>query len=475
MLNSILYADSLGPSPEAVLAALRDTAMAAAAAADAPSDGLVRVLPDLIGVALAGSATASAHAVRTLAPDLADPKQGARLWGQGRRVATRDAVLGNAFAAHVLDFDDDETELAMAHLSVTLVSAALTLADALPVPVTGRELFGAVSAGYAVALALGEMVNPGMYRAGWHATATLGPFASAAACACLLQLDAERMGMALCIAASLSGGVRGAFGGEGKPLQVGQAAASGLMAAQLARAGLTAPAAALVGPRGFLGLHRAKPTTTFRTLPLPPPGFVVKAYPTCTAIHAAAAAVLEAVSSLPPDCRIERIDCSVDPFVPGILLDGMPASPDAARFNMAYCLARAALDRRLGPDAFRPEALGDPGVAALMADVHVHEATDLPKGPSGVATGAHISIRANGREIRVTRLAAPGSAAAPLSDGELLAKFSLCLEPFCATDMAEQHFSNLLGLAQAQDVMAVLGPLFDLTPKTASTDPEQLS
>ncbi|MDB5474102.1 MAG: hypothetical protein JWP99_1405, partial [Devosia sp.] len=293
MSNNTISTESLDTSPEEVLAALRNTAMAAAAAADTPSDGLVRVLPDLIGVALAGSITGSARLVGALSSDLADPKQGARLWGQGRRVSTREAVLGNAFFAHVLDFDDDETELAMAHMSVTLVSAALTFIDALPTPVSGRQLFGALSAGYAVALALGEMTNPAMYRAGWHATATLGPFASAAACGCLLQLDAERMGTALCLAASLSSGVRGAFGGDGKPLQVGQAAASGLMAAQLAEAGLTAPAAALAGPRGFLGLHHAKTATSFRQLPLPPPGFVVKAFPTCTAIHAAAAAVLE--------------------------------------------------------------------------------------------------------------------------------------------------------------------------------------
>lgn len=474
MLERARATGSVDPSPEAVLAALRDIAMTAAESGQGPSAGLVRVVPDLIGVALAGSVTASARALAALAPALAAPADGARLWGLGRRVATRDAVLGNAFAAHVLDFDDDETELAMAHLSVTLVSAALTLADALPGPISGRRLFGAVSAGYAIALALGEMVNPGMYRAGWHATATLGSFASAAACGSLLQLDSDRMARALCLAASLSGGVRGAFGGEGKPLQVGQAAASGLMAAQLAQAGFNAPTAALVGPRGFLGLHSGKVPTTLRSWPLPPPGFVVKAYPTCTAIHAAAAAVLEAVASLPAGARIERIDCSVDPFVPGILLGGKPGNPDEARFNMAYCLARAALDRQLGPDAFRPEALDDPTVAALMAHVHVHEASDLPKGPSGVATGAHVSIRAAGREVRVSRLAAPGSAAAPLSEAELLTKFSLCLESFCTPDVARQHFSKLLGLAEADDIMTVLDPLFALAAQPAHNDPETL-
>lgn len=461
--------------PEAILAALRNAAMARAAATEGPSAALVRVIPDLIGVALAGSATASARAVAALSPALAEPAKGARVWGQGRRVAARDAVLANAFSAHVLDFDDDETELAMAHMSVTVVSAALTLADAMPEPVSGRQLFAALSAGYTVALAMGEMLNPAMYRAGWHATATLGPFASAAACGCLLGLDDDGMATALALSASLSSGVRGAFGGEGKPLQVGQAAASGLLAAQLAQAGFAAPAAALAGPRGFLGLHRATLASTFTHLPLPPPGFVIKAFPTCTAIHAAAAAVLDAVSELPVGTPIERIDCSVDPFVPAILLEGFPQSPDEARFNMAYCLACAALDRRLGPSAFQPEALDNAEVRALMARVHMHEASDLPRGSSGVATGAHVRVQAGGRQIARSRLAAPGSAAAPLSEAEMLAKFTLCLEAFCGPDVAERHFRELLKLPYAADVTAVLGPLFDLTAKPASNVSERLS
>jgi 2-methylcitrate dehydratase PrpD len=140
---------------------------------------------------------------------------------------------------------------------------------------------------------------------------------------------------------------------------------------------------------------------------------------------------------------------------------------------MAYCLARAAIDRRLGPDAFRPEALGNAEVRALMARVHVYEAADLPKGPSGVATGAHISVHANGLEIVRSRLAAPGSAAAPLGDTDLLAKFTLCLELFCTPDVAAGHFSALLDLPGAADVATVLDPLFNLTATPSRINLEQ--
>lgn len=366
------------------------------------------------------------------------------------------------------NFDDDETETAMAHMSVTLMTAALTSCDAIPGPISGARFFAACAAGYDVAMAIGELTNPEMYRAGWHATATLGAFASAAACGALMGLPPDRMAVALSLAASLASGVRGAFGGDGKPLQVAQAASSGLFAVQMAQSGFSAPEDALSGSRGFLGVHGAVDRTFGKPVGFPPPGFVVKAYPTCTATHAAVAAVLDALTDLSIDDRIERIECGVDAFVPTILLQGVPSTPDQARFNMAYCLSRAAINGRLGPDAFKPDALTDPAVLDLMARVEVTVASDLPKGPSGISTGAHIRLHTRaGAIIARTRTTAPGSVSSPLSDDQLFAKFSACLEPFSARGESEAHFKALLALPAADDVMAVLGPIFDLKAKLA--------
>ncbi|MBE0578784.1 MmgE/PrpD family protein [Devosia sp.] len=427
----------------------------------APAE-LVRVVPDILAVTLGGSLTGPALSLAGLS-STGDAAGSARLWGHGRAVSVRDAVLANTFAAHALDFDDDETETAMAHMSVTLVTAALTSCDAAIGPVSGQRLFAACAAGYDVAMAVGELTNPGMYRAGWHASATLGVFASAAACGALANLSPDRMAVAFALAASLASGVRGAFGGDGKPLQVAQAAASGLLAVQLAQRGFSAPEDALSGARGFLGVHGAVGRSFGTPVAFPPPGFVVKAYPTCTATHAAVAAVLDAATDVADGDSIQRIECAVDAFVPTILLQGTPSTPDQARFNMAYCLARAAIDRRLGPDAFRPGALTNSDVLDLMNRVEVTAAHDLPKGPSGISTGAHVVLHTRaGVTISRTRTTAPGSVTSPLSDDELLAKFSLCLEPFVTRVEAAMHFEALLRLPDADDVMTILGPLFDL-------------
>jgi 2-methylcitrate dehydratase PrpD len=62
------------------------------------------------------------------------------------------------------------------------------------------------------------------YRAGWHATATVGGLAAAAAAGRLLRLDETSMRNGLGIAASMASGSRQNFGTMTKPLHAGLAA-----------------------------------------------------------------------------------------------------------------------------------------------------------------------------------------------------------------------------------------------------------
>lgn len=429
----------------------------------------VHALADLIGVALAGAATPAARAFADLVTP--DRRPGSALiWASATRASPQEAVLANAFAAHALDFDDDETEIAMAHLSVTAMTAAVTLAETSPGAVPGRALLGAYVNGCNVALALGARLNPGLYRAGWHATSALGVFAAAAAAGSLLALTEDEMAQALGLAASLSSGVRGAFGGDGKPLQVAQSAASGVWAAMLARTGHKASETALFGARGFLAMHGAAldpPADWPRAIAgFPPPGFVTKQFPSCTATHAAVAALLDLVATASAGAReIAAIECRIDPFVPQILRDGRPRTPDEARFNLAYCLASAAVDGELGPAAFQDEALDRARILEVMDKVRTVAAPDLPKGVSGIATGAVVTVTfADGRTATRQRDAAPGSAASPLSDGVLLGKFVQCVAPIHDERAARAAFADLMSLCDAADVRGPLARI--LSPET---------
>ena len=168
-----------------------------------------------------------------------------------------DLLTGVAFAAtagHVLDFDDTYSE-GVAHVSATCAPSALVLAAHL-----GLSLGAALDAyteGYEAMAAVAAASHPALYDAGWHPTAVCGPIGAAVAASRLLGLTAARRENAVALALLRAGGTRGAFGSDGKAIQVGLAAAAGVQAALLARAGATVDPGAIQGPLGFQGVFGA--------------------------------------------------------------------------------------------------------------------------------------------------------------------------------------------------------------------------
>src|SRR4029434_7498359 len=106
--------------------------------------------------------------------------------------------------------------------------------------------------GFEIEARLGLIMNPRHYQRGWHCTSTLGTIGTTAAASRLLELNATETGHALAIAASEASGLKENFGTMVKPLHAGLAARNGVAAAQLARAGMVASAAAIDGAQGFL-------------------------------------------------------------------------------------------------------------------------------------------------------------------------------------------------------------------------------
>lgn len=431
----------------------------------------VTTIGDTIGVMLAGAADVRSR--QLLSTMMTVPHGGSglsRLPGGVMWASPADVALVLGFSAHLLDFDDDETEIAMAHLSAPCLPAALAIAGQAGGEADGAALVDAYIAGCQTMLALGRAVNPALYKAGWHATSVLGVFGAASAAARLLHLTKEQTVHAFGLAASLASGPRGAFGGEGKPLQVGQAAASGVRAAQLAQAGWTSAPGALAGMRGVLtrmvGDFDAAADEALP--PFPPMGFVTKPYPSCTATHAAVAKVLSLMAQQAHGrdaSAIRSLHCAVDPFVPQILIGHAPTSADEGRFSLPYCLAAAAVHGGLGLPAFTAEAFSADGprdavVTALMSRIVITSADDLPKGPSGISTGAVIRIDwQDGLCVEGRRDAGPGSCQSPLSDADLRAKFSLCTAGFLEDENQDALWRRILTLAEAPSAGAFIDTL----------------
>lgn len=205
----------------------------------------LRVL-DSLGLILAGADNPATRA----AADYANAQGGIAATtlyvGNGRSAAAL-AALVHGIAAHCRDFDDTFPD-SVVHPGSMVVSAALAMGEA--AGSNAEHIGSAILAGYEVAARLGAVAGRRLHARGLHATAVVGPIASAAAAARAARLDAAQTASALGLAASMSGGLM-AFQADGawsKWLHVGWAAHGGITAAELAARNFRGPRTALDGP-----------------------------------------------------------------------------------------------------------------------------------------------------------------------------------------------------------------------------------
>ncbi|MGV0817497.1 MmgE/PrpD family protein [Martelella sp. AMO21009] len=412
---------------------------------------------DTLAVALAGDADPRSDQLMSTLSTAREPAPGLSfVLGTDRWLSTSDAALYCGFSAHLLDYDDDETELAMAHLSAPSLAAALAVVNRFGHTADEAQLIDAYVTGCKAMLLLGAAWNPTLHAAGWHPTSVLGVFGATLAAAQCMGLDQAQSLSAIRLAASLASGGRGAFGGLGKPLQVGQSAASGVRCAELARAGWHG------SPSALEGLAMALFSQDVMTLDavvsdFPPEGFVTKLYPSCTATHAAIYATLALCADVSEHDLPQRITCALDPRALAILQSTPPKSGDEGRFSLAYCLAAAAVSGRVGLDAFEARAFqddtpADPRIRDMMHRIDIAEAHDLPFGPSGIATGAHVTVFVGDHETHsMTAEAAPGSLRLPATDADLSGKWCDCLSRYMGT-----RYGVLTNTDVASDLLPML-------------------
>jgi 2-methylcitrate dehydratase PrpD len=203
-------------------------------------------LLDYAGVTLAGLTDPSARILREQA--IEDGQGPCSLIGHSARLSASQAALANGTAGHALDYDDVHMSLP-GHVSITIFPAILALAEARRL--SPKDVIASFVAGYETGCRIGILVAPGHYERGFHATATVGSFASALACAHLLRLDEQRTVYALGIAGAQAVGFKAQFGTMCKPLHAGKAAQNGVLAALLAERGMDSASDILGGSQAF--------------------------------------------------------------------------------------------------------------------------------------------------------------------------------------------------------------------------------
>lgn len=331
---------------------------------------------DWFGSALAGSCEPAAVMARKLAAGFGRSDE-ASVFPEGRSSAMG-AAFANGVASHILELDDIHKGSTI-HGGAPIIPAALAVAER--DHASGPAFLRAVALGYEAALRTGEAVNPSHYRF-WHPTGTAATFGSAVAAGLLIGLDAEQMLHALGSAGTQAAGLWefNADGAMSKHLHPGKAAMNGVMSADLAKLGFTGASRILEGERGFFAAMSTGADPSRITAGLGERWKVeengYKLHSCCGHTHTAIDSALALRSELGLDGdaagRIARIEIAL--YGPGyaIVREPNPRTPYAAQFSLAYCVAAALSEGRVGleqfsPERFGPEGVTEPRIGALLA------------------------------------------------------------------------------------------------------------
>lgn len=308
-----------------------------------------RHILDTIGVGLRGAREGMARKARAGVVALPGAPGSVPVWGANVGLAAPYAALANGVASHALDFDDTHTA-AIVHGSAILVATVFAMADELDL--SGAELITAFVAGWEVAARVGLASRGTLHDRGYHTSSAAGVFGAATAAAKLLGLNEEKISHAIALAGSQASGINEyqADGSSAKIFHIGWAAHAGIVAAYLAKAGMTGPASIFEGRYGFLNAYGDIRRSDIGKLT---EGLAVwwesarisiKPYPCCHLAHA----FIECADRIrrqgvDPD-HISRIECVIDGLGSAMIcepqaLKKRPPSAYAAKFSLPFLVA----------------------------------------------------------------------------------------------------------------------------------------
>ena len=211
-----------------------------------------RAVLDTLGAAVFGTTTEWAKLGRRYVDRYGSLGQSTAI-ASSETVSARDAALLNGLYAHGFELDDTHVP-STSHPGCVIVPAALAVIP--DCESSGSRFLTAVVAGYEAMARIGAAVAPDHMSRGFHVTATVGTFGAATAACRMMGLREDQTLAALGIAGSFCSGVaefaNDSWGDMTKRLHAGQAAANGVIAAQLAASGYRGPRSILEGKQGFL-------------------------------------------------------------------------------------------------------------------------------------------------------------------------------------------------------------------------------
>jgi 2-methylcitrate dehydratase PrpD len=397
--------------------------ISAASVPKAVRDRAGLVLADTLGVVIAGQEDA---AVAAIAQRRATGGP-CRLPGTGLRAAPPIAAFLNGFAGTALELDEGNYRSG-GHPGIHAIAAALAEAEARNAD--GATLLDAVIAGYEAGARVGMAT---CLRPAAHPHGTWGTLGAAAAVARLRNHDAATIARVLETAASLglaTSATAALRGGSVRNAYAGTAAQNGMLACDLAEAGVTGEPDGIAAVFGRVVGESFEEGSMLQGLGerwLISEAFFKQA--SCCRETQGALEALELLLAEAPLAPDAVAAVEVETFASAAeLSERAPAAPIAGRFSIPFTIATRIVRGHAWTDAFSPSAIADPETRSLAARVVVREAPGFTaRLPAERVCRLALRLRDGTVRERVV-VGTPGDPSRPLPEQTLRDKFRRCAE-----------------------------------------------
>lgn len=361
-----------------------------------------------------------------------EDKKSLPVWGHDIKLPLVQAVFVNSLMSHRLELDDVHTN-SKTHLGTVVVPVAICLAIYLNS--SPKEFIEAIICAYETMSRIGMGFGVSAHRnKGWHVTSTAGTFGAAAAASKLLKLNYTQTTHALGMAGTQSFGLWAFLedSASSKILHPARAAASGLEAAFLAKAGMSGPRSILNALDGSL----FKAMSDEYNLSLVTKGLGKeyeilnldnKPYPCCRSTHCTIDSGLYLKNNYNIDTNnIEKIE--VDTYLVGYKQCGLtegsknPKTPVEAKFSTPYTISVALIDGNVTLEHFKAETISNENIQSLLKKVIVRPNDEYTNSyPEHWGCKTKITMK-NGSEFEVEIKDALGSIYNPIDKDGIKSK-----------------------------------------------------
>ncbi len=394
-------------------------------------------------------------------------REEATVFVSGKRLPAQNTALINGAMSHSLELEDHHSHrYSLNHPGVTTIPVALALAER--ERAVGTDFLTAVVLGYEIGSRIGKVTRTGVLNLerGFHESSVCGPFSSAATAGKLMDLDSPGFARAFGIAGCLAAGNTEfkANGAWTKRFQVGNASRNGIVAAELAARGLTAPVTIFEGEHGF---YRSYVLDGNYTLDGITRGLgdvweinniIYKPFGCAGVLHSAVTAAQNLFRKHHPQLgEITRIEIRtssklLEEYAKPVEEKARPKSKVDAQFSLPYCVAVTLKRGQALVDEFEPGVFNDPEVVDLARRVVALADPEIDRAwPARDPT--EISLVFRGGQVVTERVeAAKGDLSNPVTDEELLEKFRYMSGREFSHDTVRQVEDFLMNLETAPDV-----------------------